>query len=79
VGSIAGFQNFGSQVGNLISPIAIGLFLTFSNNSYLGPMIFAAVSCLISASIYAFWVRIKPVKTLDEVAALRPENTENHA
>jgi ACS family D-galactonate transporter-like MFS transporter len=79
VGSIAGFQNFGSQVGNLISPIAIGLFLTFSNNSYVGPMIFAAVSCLISASIYAFWVRIKPVKTLDEVAALRPENTENHA
>lgn len=61
VGSLAGFQNFGSQLGNLISPIAIGLFLTFSGGSYLGPLVFAAISCLVSAAIYGFWVRIKPV------------------
>ncbi|MGO4748739.1 MFS transporter, partial [Streptomyces sp. 2MCAF27] len=33
VGAVAGFQNFGSQVGNLLSPIAIGLFLASSNGS----------------------------------------------
>ena len=64
VGSLAGFQNFGSQLGNLISPIGIGLFLTFSGGSYVGPLVFAALSCLISAAIYGLWVRIKPVETL---------------
>ncbi|MFI2104799.1 MFS transporter [Isoptericola sp. NPDC019693] len=72
VGSIAGFQNFGSQLGNLVSPIAIGLFLT-TTGSYLGPMVFAAVSCLVSAAVYAFWVRIKPVTTLDQVEGTVPE------
>lgn len=66
VGSIAGFQNFGSQLGNLISPIAIGLFLTFSGGSYVGPLVFAAFSCLVSAAIYGLWVRIKPVQALTE-------------
>jgi ACS family glucarate transporter-like MFS transporter len=75
VGSIAGFQNFGSQLGNLISPIAIGLFLTFSNNSYVGPLVFAALSCLISAAIYAFWVRIKPVVALSDVTDPTSERT----
>jgi ACS family glucarate transporter-like MFS transporter len=66
VGSIAGFQNFGSQLGNIISPIAIGLFLTFSGGSYLGPLVFAGASCVISALIYGFCVRIKPVHTFEE-------------
>jgi ACS family glucarate transporter-like MFS transporter len=52
----------------------IGLFLT-ATGSYLGPMIFAAVSCLISASIYGFWVRIKPVTTLDQVDQPVPDPT----
>ncbi len=66
VGSIAGFQNFGSQLGNIISPIAIGLFLTFSGGSYLGPLVFAGASCIISALIYGLCVRIKPVRTFEE-------------
>lgn len=66
VGSIAGFQNFGSQVGNIISPIAIGLFLTFSGGSYLGPLVFAGASCIVSALIYGLCVRIKPVRTFEE-------------
>ncbi|WP_413807977.1 MFS transporter [Streptomyces sp. OE57] len=61
VGVVAGFQNFGSQVGNLLSPIAIGLFLASSGGSYVGPLLGAAVSCLASAAIYLFWVRVKPV------------------
>ncbi|MFF3819073.1 MFS transporter [Streptomyces bluensis] len=69
VGAVAGFQNFGSQVGSLISPIAIGLFLASSNGSYVGPLLGAAASCLLSAAIYLFWVRIKPVTLLDDVSA----------
>ncbi|NUW45446.1 MFS transporter [Nonomuraea rhodomycinica] len=61
VGSIAGFQNFGSQLGNLISPIAIGLFLSAGGGSYVGPLVGAAASCLVSAAVYLFWVRVKPV------------------
>jgi ACS family D-galactonate transporter-like MFS transporter len=66
VGSIAGFQNFGSQVGNIVSPIAIGLFLTFSGGSYVGPLVFAGVSCIISALIYGLCVHIKPVRRIEE-------------
>ncbi|MGW0688449.1 MFS transporter [Streptomyces sp. NPDC002754] len=69
VGSVAGFQNFGSQLGNLISPIAIGLFLTFGDGSYLGPLLGSAVCCLVSAAIYLFWVRIKPVTPVSALAA----------
>jgi MFS transporter, ACS family, D-galactonate transporter len=73
VGSLAGFQNFGSQVGNLVSPIAIGLFLTVSGGSYLWPLVFAAISCLVSAAIYGLWVHIKPVERLaGEHAAIGP-------
>ena len=66
VGAVAGFQNFGSQVGNLISPIAIGIFLTTSGGSYVGPLVGSAACCLVSAAIYLFWVRIKPVVTAPE-------------
>jgi MFS transporter, ACS family, D-galactonate transporter len=66
VGSIAGFQNFGSQLGNIISPIAIGLFLTFSGGSYIGPLVFAGASCIVSALIYGLCVHIKPVHTFEE-------------
>ncbi|MHA6618905.1 MFS transporter [Pseudonocardia sp. DLS-67] len=66
VGSIAGFQNLGSQLGSIISPIAIGLFLAFSGGSYLGPLVFAGASCIISALIYGLWVQIKPIHTVEE-------------
>ncbi|WP_207931348.1 MFS transporter, partial [Streptomyces sp. 8K308] len=68
VGAVAGFQNFGSQVGNLISPIAIGVFLTTSGGSYVGPLVGSAACCLVSAAIYLFWVRIKPVVPARETA-----------
>jgi ACS family D-galactonate transporter-like MFS transporter len=61
VGSIAGFQNFGSQLGNLTSPIVIGFLLASSGGSYVGPLLGAAASCLISAAVYGFWVQIKPI------------------
>ncbi|MGW7514392.1 MFS transporter [Streptomyces sp. NPDC054796] len=69
VGSVAGFQNFGSQLGNLTSPIVIGLFLTAGGGSYLGPLLGSAACCLVSAAIYLFWVHIKPVTPADAVIA----------
>ncbi|MCG5211763.1 MFS transporter [Streptosporangium sp. KLBMP 9127] len=76
VGSVAGFQNFGSQLGNLTSPIVIGLFLTAGNGSYLGPLVGAAACCLISASIYLFWVRIKPVTRPQDPGQTTPATHE---
>ncbi|KAK1183829.1 MFS transporter [Streptomyces sp. NBS 14/10] len=76
VGAVAGFQNFGSQVGNLLSPIAIGLFLASSNGSYVGPLLGAAASCLISAAIYLFWVRVKPVTLQQDLPVEPAENRE---
>ncbi|MEU5030576.1 MFS transporter [Streptomyces milbemycinicus] len=76
VGAVAGFQNFGSQVGNLLSPIAIGLFLASSNGSYVGPLLGAAASCLVSAAIYLFWVRVKPVALQDDLPVEPAEDRE---
>ncbi|MEV0618721.1 MFS transporter [Nonomuraea sp. NPDC050404] len=61
VGSIAGFQNFGSQIGNIISPILIGFFLTLSGNSYTGPMLFAGAMAILGTLIYGFVVKIRPL------------------
>ncbi|MEU7831842.1 MULTISPECIES: MFS transporter [unclassified Nonomuraea] len=61
VGSVAGFQNFGSQIGNIISPILIGVFLTISGNSYTGPMLFAGAMAILGTLIYGFVVRIRPL------------------
>ncbi|TMR29849.1 MFS transporter [Nonomuraea zeae] len=61
VGSVAGFQNFGSQIGNIISPILIGFFLTLSGNSYTGPMLFAGAMAILGTLIYGFLVRIRPL------------------
>jgi ACS family glucarate transporter-like MFS transporter len=68
VASIAGFQNFGSQIGNLASPIVIGLLLTSGGGSYVGPLLGAAASALVSAAIYLFWVRVKPITSGQEAA-----------
>ncbi|MGR6916812.1 MFS transporter [[Actinomadura] parvosata] len=61
VGSVAGFQNFGSQIGNIVSPILIGFFLTLSGNSYTGPMLFAGVMAILGTLIYGFVVKVRPL------------------
>ncbi|MFJ2210925.1 MFS transporter [Streptomyces sp. NPDC101062] len=76
VGAVAGFQNFGSQVGNLLSPIAIGVFLASSDGSYVGPLIGAAACSLGSAAIYLFWVRVKPVMPHHDFPADLTEHPE---
>lgn len=61
IGSVAGFQNFGSQIGSIISPILIGFFLTLSGNSYTGPMLFAGAMAILGTLIYGFLVEIRPL------------------
>ncbi|MEV0385408.1 MFS transporter [Nonomuraea sp. NPDC050643] len=61
IGSIAGFQNFGSQIGNIISPILIGFFLALSGNSYTGPMLFAGFMAILGTLIYGFVVKVRPL------------------
>ncbi|TYB52975.1 MFS transporter [Nonomuraea sp. PA05] len=61
VGSVAGFQNFGSQIGNIISPILIGFFLTMSGDSYTGPMLFAGAMAILGTLIYGFVVKVRPL------------------
>ncbi|MGP3964225.1 MFS transporter [Nonomuraea sp. 3N208] len=61
VGSVAGFQNFGSQIGNIISPILIGFFLTLTGGSYTGPMLFAGAMAILGTLIYGFVVKIRPL------------------
>ncbi|WP_447195562.1 MFS transporter [Streptomyces hebeiensis] len=76
VGAVAGFQNFGSQVGNLLSPIVIGLFLAAGDGSYVGPLVGAAGCCLASAAIYLFWVRVNPVTPHHDLPAEPAEHGE---
>jgi ACS family D-galactonate transporter-like MFS transporter len=61
VGSIAGLQNFGSQIGGILSPIVTGLLLAADHGSYRLPLVFAGVICLIGALVYAFMVKVEPL------------------
>lgn len=61
VGSIAGLQNFGSQIGGILSPIVTGVLLAADHGSYRLPLITAGSICLIGALVYAFMVKVEPL------------------
>jgi ACS family glucarate transporter-like MFS transporter len=61
VGSIAGLQNFGSQIGGILSPIVTGVLLAADHGSYRLPLITAGLICLIGALVYAFMVKVEPL------------------
>jgi ACS family glucarate transporter-like MFS transporter len=64
VGSIAGLQNFGSQIGGILSPIVTGVLLAADHGSYRLPLITAGLICLIGALVYAFMVKVEPLPIL---------------
>ena len=64
VGSIAGLQNFGSQIGGIFSPIVTGLLLAADHGSYRLPLITAGLVCLVGALVYAFMVKVEPLPIL---------------
>jgi MFS transporter, ACS family, D-galactonate transporter len=64
VGSIAGLQNFGSQIGGIFSPIVTGVLLAADHGSYRLPLISAAVVCVVGALIYALMVKVEPLPVL---------------
>lgn len=61
VGSLASLQNFGSQIGGIISPILVGVLLAIGGGSYAGPLVFAGAMALAGALIYGFVVRVRPL------------------
>jgi MFS transporter, ACS family, D-galactonate transporter len=61
VGSIAGLQNFGSQIGGIVSPIVTGVLLAADHGSYRLPLVTAGLICLIGALVYAFMVKVEPL------------------
>jgi ACS family glucarate transporter-like MFS transporter len=66
VGSIAGLQNFGSQIGGILSPIVTGVLLAADHGSYRLPLITAGLICLIGALVYAFMVKVEKLPVLAE-------------
>ncbi len=67
VGSIAGLQNFGSQIGGIVSPIITGVLLAADHGSYRLPLVTAGLICLIGALVYAFMVKVEPLSNSDAV------------
>lgn len=65
VASLASLQNFGAQVGGIGGPIMIGLIVQ-STGSYTPALLTAAVLCVVGALIYAFVVKIEPLRTPEE-------------
>lgn len=61
VGSVAGLQNFGSQVGGIISPIVVGFLLDATGGSYALPLLVAAAMAVAGAVIYALVVKVRPL------------------
>ena len=59
VGSIAALQNFGAQIGGILSPIITGVLLAADHGSYRLPLISAGVICLTGALVYAFMVQVE--------------------
>jgi ACS family D-galactonate transporter-like MFS transporter len=64
VGSIAGLQNFGAQIGGILSPIITGVLLAADHGSYRLPLISAGLICLTGALIYAFMVKVERLPIL---------------
>ncbi|GAA2357210.1 MFS transporter [Saccharopolyspora halophila] len=61
VASLTGVQNFGSQLGGIIGPIAIGFLLGTGQFAYVWPLVFAGAMCVLGALTYAFLVQVKPL------------------
>jgi len=64
VGSIAGLQNFGSQIGGILSPIVTGVLLSLDHGSYRLPLIVAGLVCLTGALIYGLLVKVERLPIL---------------
>jgi MFS transporter, ACS family, D-galactonate transporter len=64
VASIAGLQNFGAQIGGILSPIITGVLLAADHGSYRLPLVSAGLICLTGALIYALMVKVERLPIL---------------
>lgn len=60
VSSIYAIQNTGSQIGGLLSPIAVGA-LVAATGSFVMPLALMGLLCLGAAAVYAFVVKVGPL------------------
>ncbi|HEV7931124.1 MAG TPA: MFS transporter [Actinomadura sp.] len=61
VASLAGLQNFGSQIGGILSPLAVGFMVSMSGGYVLPLLVIGAVTVL-GAAIYAFMMKVEPLQ-----------------
>jgi D-galactonate transporter len=62
VASIAGLQNFGSQIGGILGPIVIGVLIDISGG-YSIPLAAIGAITVIGALLYAFMIKVEPLPT----------------
>jgi ACS family glucarate transporter-like MFS transporter len=60
VASLAGLQNFGSQIGGILSPLAVGVMVSMSGG-YVLPLIVIGAVTVLGAAIYAFMIKVEPL------------------
>jgi ACS family D-galactonate transporter-like MFS transporter len=58
VASLASLQNFGSQIGGIVSPIAVGFMVSLSGG-YVLPLVVIGAVTLVGAAIYAFMIKVE--------------------
>jgi ACS family glucarate transporter-like MFS transporter len=61
VASISGIQNFGSQLGGVVSPIVIGALLAFNHGSFALPLAVSGAVSALGALLYAVVVKVEPL------------------
>lgn len=60
VASLAGLQNFGSQIGGILSPLAVG-FMVSASGGYVLPLLVIGAVTILGAAIYAFMIKVEPL------------------
>lgn len=62
VASIAGIQNFASNLAGILVSTVTGVMLSISGGSFVGPLVLAGVLCLIGSASYLFLLgKIEPL------------------
>jgi ACS family D-galactonate transporter-like MFS transporter len=60
VASLASLQNFGSQIGGIFSPLAVGVMVS-ATGGYVLPLLVIGAVTILGAAIYAFVIKVEPL------------------
>ncbi|GAB2962917.1 MFS transporter [Amycolatopsis acidiphila] len=62
VGALASLQNFGSQIGGILSPIVVGA-LVGASGGYVLPLLVIGGVTVVGAAIYGLMIKVEPLPT----------------